>query len=139
MEKKPGHFLVFKIIGFIGVAIAVIGLINLISGFGSFHTQKFLIGMFMMPIGFFLGFTFLMLGFRPEVSKMASKSVKYIQQENKDVLKDIASTNADINSDAVTITAKAFKEGFKDTVFCKHCGKEIDADSKFCRYCGKEL
>ena len=23
-------------------------------------------------------------------------------------------------------------------IFCKHCGKQIDADSKFCSYCGKE-
>ena len=139
MEKKPGHFLVFKIIGFIGVAIAVIGLINLFNGFGNFGSNNFLVGMFMMPIGFFIGFTFLMLGFRPEISKMATKSVKYIQQENKEVLKDIASTNAEINSDAVTTTARAIKEGLKNTIFCKHCGKEIDADSKFCRYCGKEL
>lgn len=24
-----------------------------------------------------------------------------------------------------------------DTIFCKHCGKQIDGDSSFCRYCGK--
>ena len=113
--------------------------INLFNGFGNFGSNNFLVGMFMMPIGFFIGFTFLMLGFRPEISKMATKSVKYIQQENKEVLKDIASTNAEINSDAVTTTARAIKEGLKNTIFCKHCGKEIDADSKFCRYCGKEL
>src|SRR5690349_12037394 len=22
-------------------------------------------------------------------------------------------------------------------MFCKHCGKQIDADAAFCRYCGK--
>ena len=139
MEKKPGHFLVFKIIGFIGIGIAVIGLINLFNGFGNFGSNNFLVGMFMMPIGVFIGFTFLMLGFRPEISKMATKSVKYIQQENKEVLKDIASTNAEITSEAATTTARAIKEGLKNTIFCKHCRKEIDADSKFCRYCGKEL
>ena len=25
------------------------------------------------------------------------------------------------------------------TMYCKHCGKIVDADSKFCRYCGGEL
>lgn len=27
----------------------------------------------------------------------------------------------------------------KAKLYCRHCGKLIDADSKFCRYCGREL
>ena len=39
--------------------------------------------------------------------------------------------------------AKAIKEGFSEMendpqMYCKHCGKSIDADSKFCNHCGKE-
>ena len=56
----------------------------------------------------------------------------------KEDLKDIVSTSAEIHKDAITSTAKAVKEGLKDTMFCKHCGNEIDVDSKYCRFCGKE-
>jgi uncharacterized membrane protein YvbJ len=79
------------------------------------------------------------MGFRVELSKMMTKSAKYIQEENKEDLKDIASTTADIASDAITKTTKAIKKGVKGTKFCKHCGAEIDEDSKFCSKCGKEL
>ena len=81
---------------------------------------------------------FFFLGFRPEITKMATKSAKYIQDENKEDLKDIVDTTADIAGDAITKTTKAIKKGLKDTKFCKHCGAEIDADSKFCSSCGKE-
>lgn len=138
MNNKPKYFLVFKIIGIIGVIIALIGIKNLIVGFGDLTTHDFMIGMFMMPIGAFIGFTFLILGFRPELSKMATKSAKYIQEENKDDLKDIANNSSYIAKEAITNVAKAVKEGLDDTVFCKHCGKEIDSDSKFCRHCGQE-
>lgn len=139
MEKKPGHFLIFKIIGFIGVAIAIIGLVLVITGFGDFTNNNFMIGGIMLALGFFMGFSCLTIGFRPEISKMATRSARYIQQENKEDLKEMASTSAEITSEAATTTARAIKEGLKNTIFCKHCGKEIDADSKFCRYCGKEI
>jgi len=25
----------------------------------------------------------------------------------------------------------------ENTIYCKHCGKEIDGDSQFCKHCGK--
>ena len=59
-------------------------------------------------------------------------------EENKDDLKHIADNTADIVNEALTKTAEAFKNGIKDTKFCKHCGAQIDADSKFCSKCGKE-
>ena len=139
MNNKPKHFTLFKVIGFVGAIIAIIGIINLISGFGDFTTHNFLIGMFLFPIGMFVGVMFLSLGFRPELTKMATKSAKYIQEENKQVLKDIVSTSAEITSEAVTTTAKAVKEGLKDTMYCKHCGKLIDKDSIYCKECGNKL
>ena len=139
MQKQPKHFLVFKIIGIFGVVVAVIGFLNIITGFGDFSTNNFFAGMFMLPIGSFIGFSCLMIGFRPEISKIATKTAKYIQEENKEDLKDIVSTSAEITSEAITTTAKAVKKGFRGTMFCKFCGKEIDEDSKFCRHCGEEL
>ena len=93
----------------------------------------------MAALGFFIGFAGLMFGFRPELSKMTIKSAKYIQQENREDLKDLTKTSAEIASDAIKTTTKAIKEGLKDSMYCKHCGAEIDADSKFCKSCGKEL
>ena len=139
MNKKPSHFLVFKIAGILGLVIFIIGIIKLLTGFDDFESNDFLIGMFMMPIGVFIGFTGLMIGFRPEISKLSIKTAKYLQEENKDELKQITSTSAEIVSEALTTTVQTIKEGLKETMFCKHCGKEIDSDSKFCKHCGKNI
>ena len=139
MDKKPKHFLVFKIIAVVGIAVLIGGLVLIITGFGDFESNNFMIGGIMMPVGLFIGVTGFMFGFAPEISKMSAKSAKYIQNENKQDLMDIANTRAEIMEGAVTKTAKAFKEGFaEDTKYCKHCGAVIDADSKFCSKCGKE-
>lgn len=139
MKKDLKHLLVFKIIGFIGLGVALLGITKLMSGFGDFSTNNFMIGMFMFPVGMFVGFTCLIIGFRPEMAKLSTKTAKYIQEENKEDLKEIVTTTAEIHSEAVTVTAKAIKEGLKDTMYCKHCGKEIDIDSKFCKHCGGNL
>ncbi len=139
MKKKPYVFLIFKLIGLIGIVILVIGIIKLINGFGNFEDNTYIIGMFMMPFGLFIAATGLSLGFRPEITKHSIKTAKYIQEENKEELQEMASQMADINSEAVAITAQAVKQGLEDTMYCKHCGQQIDADSKFCKYCGQKL
>ena len=137
--ERPKHLKKFKVIGVLGIITGVVGAIIAFTNFGSFNVAMFMLGGFLCCFGFFIGFSCLMIGFRPEVSKMAIKSAKYIQNENKDDLKDMASTTADIASDAITKTTKAFKNGlFEDTMYCKYCGALIDADSRFCNKCGKE-
>ena len=100
-NNKPKHFLVFKIIGFIGITIAIIGFVLTFVGFGDFESNKFMIGGLMVTLGSFIGISCLMIGFRPEIAKMSAKSAKYIQQENKEDFKDIASNAADIASEAI--------------------------------------
>jgi hypothetical protein len=140
VNNKPKHFIILKIVGVCGFIILIAGIVLLISGFDDFDNEwKFMTGMFMLPVGFMSGISCTIFGFGPEISKMRAKSAKYIQQENKEVLEDIATTSAEINSDAVTITTKAVKAGLKDTIFCKYCGEEIDEDSQFCKHCGKNL
>ena len=74
------------------------------------------------------------------LSGASINSKKRIIEENEDTLKDIKDTEARINKDAVRETAGAVKEGFfGSTVYCKHCGKQIDKDSKYCKHCGGEL
>ena len=110
----------------------------LVTGFGDFSNNNFMIGGFMMCVGMFAGITCLSAGFKPELTRLKTKTTKYIQEENKEDLTDIVSNTADISSEAIKTVTKSIKSGMQDTMFCKHCGKEIDADSKFCNKCGKE-
>ena len=138
-NNRPKHFLILKLVGFLGVAIAILGFILIFTGFGDFESNKFTIGIFVVPFGLFIGVVGLVSGFRPEITKTMTKSVKYIQSQNKQDLTDIASTNAEIISGAVQKTAEAVKQGFaEEKMFCKHCGAQIDADSTFCNRCGKQ-
>ena len=138
-NNKPKHYLILKVVGFLGVALAILGFVLIFTGFGDFESNKFMIGIFALPFGFFVGAVGLVAGFRPEITKMTAKSAKYIQGQNKQDLTDIVSTNAEIISGAVQKTAEAVKQGFaEEKMFCKHCGAQIDADSTFCNKCGKE-
>lgn len=137
-KNQPKHFIVLKIFGFIALAVAIGGIVLSIIGFGDFESNNFMIGGFMTCFGLFAGISCLLIGFRPEISKMSVKTARYIQEENKEDLSAMASTSAEISSDAITTVAKSVKNGVKDIVYCKHCGAEIDADSKFCKKCGKE-
>ena len=75
---------------------------------------------------------------KTELSKTSIRTQKYIQNENKEDLTDIANTVAEINANAVTTISRVTAQGFthENTIFCKECGAKIDADSKFCRHCG---
>ena len=139
MEKKPHIFLILKIIGFIGVIVGIIGFILTFTGFGDFESNNFMIGGFLATTGMFVGITCLLSGFRPEIARLTTKTTKYIQQENKDDLTDIANTTADISGEAITKTTNAIKKGLeKDKIYCKYCGEHIDVDSIFCNKCGKK-
>jgi hypothetical protein len=139
MSNKPKYFLVFKILGFLGIGAAVAGLVLIITGFGDFESNNFMIGSILMPLALVLAISLLVAGFRPEIAKMSIESKKYIQQQNQQSLTDIADTNAEIYDDAITHTAGAIKKGLtEDKMYCKHCGAMIDSDSKFCSKCGKE-
>ena len=138
MSKRPIHFLIFKIIGVVGIAAAVYGAVLAIRGFGDFESNDFMIGGFLAVLGVFVGISCTVVGFGPEIAKMRTHTARYIVEENKDDLTAIASNTADIMSDAVKTTASAVGEGMRATKFCKHCGEKIDADAKFCPSCGKE-
>ena len=138
-NKKPLHFLVLKIVGAMGIAAAIVGIVLSVSGFGDFESNKFMIGSLLTTFGLFVGISCLVSGFRPELTRMSLKSAKYIQNENKDELGDIINTSAEIAKDAISTTVGAIKDGLAESCkYCKHCGALIDADSKFCSKCGKE-
>ena len=136
--KKPLSLIILRIIGICALAIALLGIVLVITGFDDFETNKFMIGGFLTTFGLFAGVSCTVAGFLPEISKTSIRTQKYIQNENKEDLKDIANTSAEIHAEAVTTITHAAAKGFTqgDTVFCKECGAKIDADSKFCRHCG---
>ena len=141
MEKKnrqPAYFIILKVCGFIGIIASIIGIVLVFKGFGDFKSNKFMIGGFMSVIGLFGGLSCLLPGFRPEFEKIRVNAQRYIQEQNKEEYKQISTTEAEIQEEALSKTANAIKKGLKDTKYCKECGKEIAKDSKFCSYCGKE-
>lgn len=97
-----------------------------------------------VPLFIFLifGFTIVMI-FSPKLrGKMMSKQIKaskYMMEQSKEDLKSISDSMAYATKDGIKVSARAIKEGFTgDSIFCKHCGSEIDFDSKFCKRCGKK-
>ena len=133
-------FKIMKLIGVLGIIVAIIGITLSITGFGDFETNNFMLGGLLTAFGIFVGILCLVLGFAPEISKFKIETAKYIQEQNKEDLTDIATNTADIMEDAVAKTAGAVRKGFakEATMYCKHCGAVIDSDSKFCKSCGKE-
>ncbi|MBP5204389.1 zinc ribbon domain-containing protein [bacterium] len=77
--------------------------------------------------------------FKGKMMSREIKAQKYMIEESKEDLKSISDDMAYATKDGVKTTAGAIREGLtKSTVFCKHCGCEIDDDSKFCKKCGKK-
>ena len=138
-NKKPMHFFVFKILGVTGIILLILSLFLILTGFDDFESNRFMIGAMLLPFSVLITFTGIMTGFKPEIAKLKTKTAKYIQDQNKQDLADISDNAADIMSGAITKTVQAVKSGLDDTMFCKHCGAQIDADSAFCNKCGKKL
>ncbi|MBQ8879286.1 MAG: zinc ribbon domain-containing protein [Clostridia bacterium] len=137
--NRPRHFWIFKIIGVIGAASTVTGIVLTVAGLGDFESNNFMIGSFVAVIGVMMTALGIAIGFGPEIAKARAKTLRYIQEENKDDLTAIANNSAEIMSDAVSKTANAIANGVQKTMFCKHCGARIDADSTFCSRCGEKL
>lgn len=73
-------------------------------------------------------------------SDISINAKKNILDKHEDVLRDMATREANIYKDGISVTTKAIKDGLVgDSVYCKHCGALIDEDSKFCKKCGKKL
>lgn len=143
MAEKPKVYLVLKILGpclmALGIVSIILGVVVFPEPFG-FDGGTVINFAFLVP-GVFLifgGVFMLLMGFTPEMQKNSIKTARYLQEETKEDLTQIADNSADILDGAVKKTVRAVKEGLKDTKFCKHCGAKIDADSKFCSECGKE-
>ena len=105
-------------------------------------------GFMCLPICVFL----LFIAFLPNIQRTMIKTNKYIINQNKEDLKKISQQSGEISALGAKEVAKSVTESVMEQtntqmqsltqtdkqIFCKHCGKSIDADSKFCTHCGKE-
>lgn len=143
MEKvqEPKRLKVFRVLGFLFLIVGIILIVLGTTVFKSEFAGSYMPCLPMMMPGVMLVFvsiSCIIIGFSAKIQSAMIKQARYIQDQNKNTLSDMASTQADINSEAITKVTKSIKEGFEDHKYCKHCGAEIDADSRFCPYCGKE-
>ena len=141
-NKKPKVFKVLKVIApillVLGIILIILGTAvfpqtwggNAVAPNAAFFAPGMIIAFFSIPCFVF--------AYMPSINKTMIKTAKYLQDDNKEDLTDMADTAADITSNAVTKTVRAVKKGLADTKYCRHCGEQIEADSKFCKHCGKE-
>ena len=113
----PRYFWIFKIIGVIGAGATVTGIVLAITGFGDFESNNFMIGTFVSVIGVMMTAFGIAVGFGPEIAKARAKTLRYIQEKNKEDLTAIATNSAEIMSDAVSKTSSAFIKGTRKTMF----------------------
>lgn len=67
------------------------------------------------------------------------KSMKYMIDENEEVLTELSKKGANISKEGIRIKASTIKDGLTgNQIYCKYCGESIDEDSVFCKKCGKE-
>ena len=137
MNNKK-RYVIFGIVALVGVILLITSIILLITGFGDFESNNYLIGMFLLPFSLMAVVISIVVGFRPLIMKRTIQRVKKLQEEMQEDLTDMATLNAQINSQAVKTTVKAVKEGLKDVKFCPYCGAEMNKEFKFCPTCGKE-
>lgn len=141
--KEPKHLLVLRLLGLgalvAGITLAVLGFFVFKMEFG-FDGKKIANPALFVPGIFLIVFSLPMLfmGFSAKIAKMRLASERYMQEQNKQQLTQMADTKADIVSPAVEKTAKAVKNGLEDKTTCLHCGEAIEKGSKFCNHCGKE-
>ena len=68
------------------------------------------------------------------------KMQKKMMDDNAELIEELNTKGANLSSGGIRTKARAFKEGLDaaGSIYCKHCGAEIDNDSTFCKACGKK-
>lgn len=74
-----------------------------------------------------------------ETAGISIRSKKQILAENEELLREINEMETDLETEKLKRKVRVIKDELKDnSIYCKHCGKQIDKDSRFCKHCGKE-
>lgn len=151
MKENAKRNLVLMIIGGVGIAIAVAGIIMYIVNLGGeFSTGLFIAGLLMMVLGILSGVPCLFFAFLPRLLEARVESMQRLQQQNIHIIKEISAAASQASADMHaatstpdssdnTVTEESVSENNVEKMYCKYCGVQIDLDSKFCKSCGKEL
>lgn len=76
---------------------------------------------------------------RARMMKRQVDAQKAFLDESEADLRDVSRRSGEVCAEGVEPVARAVRKGLtEDRVFCKYCGKPIDADSVFCKACGKK-
>ncbi len=136
-----------KIIGFIFVAVALYGIINIIIGYKSLGGQ-FIFGLYSFALSTIIAIPCLADGFRPDIErKKARKNSHHYQASEYDTevqepvsteSEEIAQAIKDIVIETIEQNTVDTNEGKKPVKYCIDCGCAIDKNSNFCKICGKE-
>jgi type III secretory pathway component EscV len=134
MKSKITRYLVLKIVGLIGIAVAVTGIVLYIISIdnGGAGSGLFIAGLLMMILGILSGVPCIFIGFLPRLLEARVQAMQTLQQQNIHILKEVSQAATEASN-----SIKAANDSNK--MYCKYCGVQIDADSKFCKSCGKEL
>lgn len=72
-------------------------------------------------------------------AKLSENIEKEILDENETIMSYNAKSKANINKDAITITAEAIKDGLSSSKkYCKYCNTSLENDAIYCKKCGKK-
>lgn len=100
----------------------------------------------LLSIGIFV-FVFLNIfspKFRSKFVSQNLKAQKQVLDDNKDILQDISTTNADLENISFKKKMETVKEVFKteekkEFIYCQSCGKKNNKNAKFCQECGEKI
>ena len=147
MSKKPMKPTLLKIIGFIFVAVAIYGLINIIVGMQTLGPQ-FVVGLYSFALSVIICIPCLADGFRPDIErKRARKNIQQyqatytepeVEEEPAPEPEEIAQAIKDIVIETIEQNTVETNEGKKPVKYCIGCGCAIDKNSNYCKICGKE-
>lgn len=113
-SKPPKLFLAMKIVAGILIALGIVLFILSFTLRSSFETEASSMGLRFGGITCLIfGMFFMFIGFTPSIQKTMIKTQKHILNENKEDLKDIVGTQADVSKDAVKTVAGAVKDGLE--------------------------
>jgi len=133
-----------NVLRLIGPLIAVVGLVFIIIGIGSFFMSM---GTFEGPRFFwcaFVGMPVLFVGVVLSTFGFIGSITRYQANEMAPVAKDTLNYMAENTRDAVKDIASAVAEGIRgstenEVVWCPACNEMNEADANFCAQCGKSL
>ena len=76
------------------------------------------------------------------MSDVSINTQKKVLDKHEDTMRDISTRNAKVRAEGIKVTTSAIREGLtgksSGTMYCKHCGANIDSDSTFCKSCGQK-